>query len=87
MSSFHIILPSNSSMELYTENKISHFTTQLQHPFRVFQPYEVGLAEITFDHCWDLDLGFLTYFLYKKMAFFQKLKSKLFIKMAPVLVS
>jgi hypothetical protein len=72
MSSFHITLPSNSSMDLYSENKISHFTTQLQHPFRVFQPYEVGLAEITFDHCWDLELGFLTYFFQKKKWHFFK---------------
>lgn len=59
--SFYITLPSNASMDLYTSNTISNFTTELYRPIQFDRPYEVALVEITYDHCWDVDLGKVCY--------------------------
>lgn len=59
--SFYVTLPSNSSTDLF-DNTISDFTTQLKIPIRLSGPYEVALVEITYDHCWDVDLGKITYY-------------------------
>lgn len=58
--SFFVTLPSNASTELF-DNTISEYTTQLQIPIRLNGPYEVALVEITYDHCWDVDLGNIYY--------------------------
>lgn len=59
--SFYVTLPSNSSQG-YFDNTATEFTTQLQFPIRLNGPYEVSLVEITYDHCWDVDLGSIFYF-------------------------
>ena len=46
--SFHVVLPSNSSFELYPENKLSDFRVQLAKPIDLSQPYEVALEEIAY---------------------------------------
>jgi hypothetical protein len=53
-------------MNLFPENKVSHFTTELQFPCWLKCAYEVALVEITFDHCWDVELGNVIYeFMYE----------------------
>lgn len=51
--SFYVTLPSDSSMQYFPENKISHFTTQLPTPFNLNGQYEVGLSEIIYPHSWQ----------------------------------
>jgi len=60
--SFYVTLPSNSSRDFFAQNTISNFTTQLKIPITLNGPYEVALVEITYDHCWDVDMGELVYF-------------------------
>jgi hypothetical protein len=59
--SFYVTLPSNSSMEIFKNNTISNFTTQLHTPIRVNVPYEVGLVEFSYDHVIEIKLGTITY--------------------------
>lgn len=49
---FYITLPSDSSMNCYTENTVAKFTTQLPQPVTLEGEYEVGLAEIIFPQTW-----------------------------------
>ncbi len=46
-------LPSNSSMELYSNNTLTEFTTQLPHALDLKGYWEVGLAEIQYPHDWS----------------------------------
>ena len=49
MGDFYICLPSNSSMDVYPENKPSHFYTKLPRDIDLGgKEYEVGLSEIIF---------------------------------------
>lgn len=43
--SFHVILPSNSSMQYYPENKLADFRVKLAKPIIFDQPYLVALEE------------------------------------------
>ena len=62
MGDFYICLPSNSSMDVYPENKPSHFYTKLPRDIDLGgKEYEVGLSEIIFTNSYvnveDLSLG------------------------------
>src|SRR5678815_4544576 len=47
---FYLTLPSSASMDLYPENKISDYTTQLLNPITFEREmYEAGLSEIILD--------------------------------------
>ena len=43
---FYLTLPSNSSMDIFPDNKITHFKTQLCKPIVLQGEYEVGIAEV-----------------------------------------
>ena len=50
---FYIILPSNSSMDIYPDNKICNFKVHLANPLKLKpSKWEVGLSEIQFPHLW-----------------------------------
>ena len=49
---FYLTLPSNSSLQYYPENTLTHFTTQLAQPVNLQGQWEVGLAEIQYPHTW-----------------------------------
>ena len=50
---FYLVLPSNSSMGVYPDNKISNFRVQLPQPLQLdIMKWEVGLAEIQYPHVW-----------------------------------
>lgn len=50
--SFYVTLPSDSSMNYFPENKISHFITRLPVPIELKGEWEVGLVEFTYPHTW-----------------------------------
>ena len=50
---FFIVLPSNASMNLYPDNKISKFKVNLPNTLNLdTKKWEVGLSEIQFQHSW-----------------------------------
>ncbi|GFY40917.1 uncharacterized protein F54H12.2 [Trichonephila inaurata madagascariensis] len=49
---FYVTLPSDSSMNFFPENKISHFKTQLPSPVYLNGEWEVGLSKIIYPHSW-----------------------------------
>ena len=50
---FYITLPSNSSMDLYPENKTSSYKVHLSNPIQLDPArWEVALSEIQFLHSW-----------------------------------
>ena len=51
-SEFYDMLPSNSSMEYFPENKSSNFVTKLSRTLQLDGEWEVGLAEIDYPHTW-----------------------------------
>ena len=50
--SFYITLPSDSSLNFFPENKISHYITRLPSPIELKGDWEVGLVEFIFPHTW-----------------------------------
>jgi len=48
MSRFYVTLPSNSSMDCYTENSVARFTTKLYDALELEGDWEVGLTQISF---------------------------------------
>lgn len=61
--SFHIILPSNSCMDIFPDNTLSNFRVQLAKPIVLSRPYEVALEEILYpkpNHDFDLNETFIT---------------------------
>ena len=48
MTSFHMILPSNSSMKTYPENTLNHNVTALSNRTELDGDWEVALSEISF---------------------------------------
>ena len=50
--SFYITLPSNSSLDDFPENTLTHYTTRLKTPLRLNGNYEVALAQILFPRNW-----------------------------------
>ena len=52
-SQFTVVLPSNASMHLFPNNKISNFVVQLADTLKLHsQQWEVGLSEIQYPHIW-----------------------------------
>src|SRR5688572_30289327 len=52
MTHFYLTLPSNSSQELFPNNTLTEFTTQLPSTIELTNEWEVGLAEIMFPRSW-----------------------------------
>lgn len=50
--SFYLTLPSDSSMNYFADNKISHFVTRLPVPLELNGEWEVGLVEFMYPHTW-----------------------------------
>lgn len=50
--SFYVTLPSDSSMNYFPENKISHFVTRFPTPLELRGEWEVGLVEFIYPHTW-----------------------------------
>ena len=52
MTSFHMILPSNSSMKTYPDNTLNHYVTALSNRIELGGDWEVALSEILFLSTW-----------------------------------
>ena len=52
MSHFYLTLPSNSSMNVYPTNTLTHYTTKLQAPISLTGEREVALEEISLPYTW-----------------------------------
>lgn len=52
MSHFYLTLPSNSSMNYYPGNTLTHYVTKLHNTFNLQGNWEVGLSEIFFPRSW-----------------------------------
>ena len=50
--SFYITLPSNSSMNYFSNNTLTQFSTHLHHELKLEGSYEVGLSEINYPFNW-----------------------------------
>ena len=51
-SEFYVVLPSNSSMKYFPDNKTPNFVTKLSRTLQLDGEWEVGLAEIDYPHTW-----------------------------------
>ena len=51
-SSFYITLPSNASMDYYSNNTASAYQIRMPRTFYLKGKYEVALAEIQYPHTW-----------------------------------
>lgn len=51
-SNFYITLPSNASMNFYSDNTASNYTIRMPRTFYLEGKYEVALAEIQYPHTW-----------------------------------
>ena len=51
-SEFYVMLPSNSSMQYFLDNKTSNFVTKLSRTLQLDGEWGVGLAEIVYPHIW-----------------------------------
>lgn len=58
---FFVTLPSNSSADVYPNNKISCYVTKLAKPIELEGPWEVALSEVQYPHTWymlkDKEMG------------------------------
>ena len=52
MTSYHMILPSNSSMKTYPGNASNHYVTALSNRIELDGDWEVALSEILFQRTW-----------------------------------
>lgn len=50
--SFYLTLPSDSSLEYFPENKVSHFITRFPKSIELTGKWELGISEIIFPHTW-----------------------------------
>ena len=51
-SEFYAMLPSNSSLQYFPDNKRSNFVTKLSRTLQLDGEWEVGLTEIVYPHTW-----------------------------------
>ena len=51
-SEFYVVLPSNSSMQYFPDNKTLNFVTKLSRTPQLDGEWEVDLAEIVYPHTW-----------------------------------
>ena len=49
---FYLTLPSNSSMDYFPDNTLSHYITRLPRTLDLDGSWEIGLAEIQYPHSW-----------------------------------
>ena len=52
MTSFHMILPSNTSMKTFPDNKVNHYVTALSNRIELDGDWLVALSEILFQRTW-----------------------------------
>ena len=52
MTSFHTILPSNSSIKTYPDNTLNHYVTALWNRIELDGDWDVALSEILFQRTW-----------------------------------
>ena len=52
MTSFHTILPSNSSMKTFPGNTLNHYVTALSNRIELDGDWEVAFSEILFQRTW-----------------------------------
>lgn len=52
MENFYVTLPSNSSMDIYPDNAISHYTTRLRQPLNLNNNWEVAIVEASVPTRW-----------------------------------
>ena len=52
MTSFHMILPSNSSINIVSDNKVNHYDTALSNRIELDEDWEVALSAILFQRTW-----------------------------------
>ena len=52
MNSFHVTLPSDSSVNYFPDNTVANYVTKLPDRLVLDGDYEVGLAEIIYPHSW-----------------------------------
>ena len=72
-SEFYVILPSNSSMQYFPDNKTSNFVTKLSKTVQLDGECEVGLAEIDYPHTWyNISEGKILWKFMFQMSFFKK---------------
>ena len=50
---FFVQFPSNASMNIYENNKLSSYTNNFEQPLVLNEEYDVGLAEIQFPQNWN----------------------------------
>ena len=50
---FYITLPSNSSLDIFPENRTNSYRVKLAQPVSLPGKWEVGLAEIQYPHTWN----------------------------------
>ena len=50
---FYVQFPSNASMNIYENNKLSSYTNNFEQPLVLNEEYDVGLAEIQFPQSWN----------------------------------
>ena len=52
---FYLTLPSNSSMDYFPDNTLTHFTTRLPQMMDLVGSQEIGLTEIQYPHsCYNI---------------------------------
>ena len=52
MTSFHVILPSNSSMNTFSDNKVNYYVIALSNRIELDETWELALSEILFQRTW-----------------------------------
>ena len=52
VKSFYVTLPSNGSMNLFSNNTVTEFTNRLAKPIYLDGEWEVGLIECSYPHSW-----------------------------------
>ena len=62
-SSFYVTLPSNASMDFYSNNTAANYTIRMPRTFYLQGKYEVALAEIQYPHTWSTMSPDLEYFV------------------------
>ena len=50
--SFYMTLPSDSSLNFFPENKVSHYITRLRTPIELRGEWEVAVVEFLYPHTW-----------------------------------
>ena len=74
-SSFYITLPSNASMDYYSNNTACCYQIRMPRTFYLKGKYEVGLAEIQYPHTWATTREGLGYFINYRESPLRRLKN------------